>query len=153
MNNNVGYIKHLDKVANLLIGSDGCDGNMFEELKFAFFKNRDMSLPFNTTDYVNFIGRGNEFIEKYFNGKFGRIEAGYKADLIVVDYKNPTPLVAENVANHLVWGFNTHVVNSTMVNGRLLMHNRQFDLDIDEIFAKSQGVAKKLWERVEKIKP
>jgi len=153
MNNNVGYIKHLDKVANLLIGSDGCDGNMFEELKFAFFKNRDMSLPFNTTDYVNFIGRGNEFLEKYFNAKFGRVEAGYKADLIVVDYKNPTPLVDENVATHLVWGFNTHVVNSTMVNGRLLMHNRQFDLDIDEIFAKSQGVAKKLWERVEKIKP
>ncbi|MFA6783850.1 MAG: amidohydrolase family protein, partial [Sphaerochaeta sp.] len=32
MNNNVGYCKNIQQVKNLIIGTDGCGGNMFEEL-------------------------------------------------------------------------------------------------------------------------
>jgi hypothetical protein len=45
MNNHVGYCKHLRDVKNLIIGTDGCGGNMFEELKIAFFNHKDEGGP------------------------------------------------------------------------------------------------------------
>jgi len=39
------------------------------------------------------------------------------------------------------------------VNGKLLMENRQFDFDEKEIYAKAAEVAKKLWERTDKLPP
>ena len=38
MNNHVGYNRHLKDIERLVLGTDGCGGNMFEEIKIAFFK-------------------------------------------------------------------------------------------------------------------
>ncbi len=45
MNNHVGYCQELGNVKNLVIGTDGFGGNMFEELKLAFFQNKDARWP------------------------------------------------------------------------------------------------------------
>ncbi|STL07207.1 putative amidohydrolase [Escherichia coli] len=41
MNNHVGYNHHLSDIRNLALGTDGIGSDMFEEMKFAFFKHRD----------------------------------------------------------------------------------------------------------------
>ncbi len=41
MNNHVGYNQQLTAFRNLALGTDGIGSDMFEELKFAFFKHRD----------------------------------------------------------------------------------------------------------------
>ena len=90
--------------------------------------------------------------EKYFTGeRFGRIEAGYKADITILDYNNPTPLVKENAAGHFIWGMSSNSVESVIINGRLVMENRTFDFDEKEIYAKAAEVAKKLWERTDRL--
>ena len=39
-----------------------------------------------------------------------------------------------------------------MINGKLVMENRQFDFDEKEIYAKAAEVAKKVWERTDALK-
>ena len=143
MNNEVGYPKYLPKIRNLIMGTDGCGSNMFEECKIAFFKNRDANGPYWPGDYLRAVTNANKLLEKYFVGeKFGRIEAGYKADLDILDYQNPTPLVSGNAAGHFIWGMSSNCVESVMVNGKLIMENRQFDFDQKEVYAKAAEVAK-----------
>ena len=152
MNNQVGYPKYLPKVRNLIMGTDGCGSNMFEECKIAFFKNRDAKGPYWPGDYLRAVTNANKLLEKYFTGeKFGRIEAGYKADLDILDYQNPTPLVKENAAGHFIWGMSSNCVESVMVNGKLVMENRQFGFDQREVYAKAAEVAKRLWERTDAL--
>jgi cytosine/adenosine deaminase-related metal-dependent hydrolase len=99
------------------------------------------------------LTNANKLLEKYFKGeRFGRIEAGYKADLDILDYNNPTPLVKENAAGHFVWGMSSNCVESVFVNGKLLMENRKFDFDEKEIYAKAAEAAKKLWKRTDALK-
>lgn len=45
MNNHVGYNHHLSDIRNLALGTDGIGSDMFEEMKFAFFKHRDAGWP------------------------------------------------------------------------------------------------------------
>ncbi|MBR4426529.1 MAG: amidohydrolase family protein, partial [Spirochaetales bacterium] len=152
MNNEVGYPKYLPKVKNLIMGTDGCGSNMFEECKIAFFKNRDAKGPYWPGDYMRALTNANRFLEKYFKGeRFGRIEPGYKADLDILSYQNPTPLVQQNAAGHFIWGMSSNCVESVFINGRLVMENRSFDFDEREIYAKAAEVAKKLWERTDKM--
>ncbi len=153
MNNEVGYSKFIPKIKNLILGTDGCGGNMFEEGKIAFFKNRDANGPFWPGDYLAALSKGNDFMEKYFKGdKLGRVEAGYKADLDILDYKNPTPLNENNAAGHFIWGMSSNCVESVFVNGKLVMENRSFPgLDLDEIYSKAAEVAQKVWERTDKL--
>jgi cytosine/adenosine deaminase-related metal-dependent hydrolase len=75
--------------------------DMIEEAKFAFFKHRDAGGSLWMDSFLAMLQRGNEILERYFTGKrFGRIEAGYEADLTFWDYDPPTPLSAANLAGH-----------------------------------------------------
>ena len=88
MNNNVGYLKSIAEVKNLAIGTDGIGADMFEETRFAYFKSREENRNLSPSDFVNYLWSGNKILEKYFNQKFGKIEIGYTADLIISDYTN-----------------------------------------------------------------
>jgi putative selenium metabolism protein SsnA len=153
MNNHVGYCNRLRSVDNLVLGTDGCGGNMFEEIKIAFFKHKDDGGPWWPGDFANVLGRGNALLERYFGERFGRIEVGYKADLTILDYNNPTPLVADNAAGHIVWGMSSNAVESVMVEGKMVMENRSFGFDVKEIYAKAAEVAKRVWKKVDTITP
>ncbi len=151
MNNHVGYAKLLTKVRNLVMGTDGCGGNMFEELKIGFFKHRDAGGPFWPGDFVLAMARGNKLVEKYFDGaKLGRIEPGYKADVVILNYHSPTPILRENAASHFVWGMASNAVESVIVDGRPVMVDRSFPgLDVDAIYKKAQEVASRVWNVVD----
>jgi putative selenium metabolism protein SsnA len=154
MNNQIGYNNKLSMVDKLIIGTDGCGGNMFEELKIAFFENRDEKGTWWPDSFVNAMNRGNDLIETYFDGSFGQIKEGYKADLTLLDYKSPTPLVSGNAAGHFVWGMSSNSVHSVMIDGNLVYDNREFvGLDVDEIYKKASEVAKRVWEKVDTLAP
>ena len=155
MNNHVGYFPYLDKVKKSVIGTDGCGGNMFEELKIAFFKNRDAGGSWWPADYLAALSRGNELLETAFRGRgrFGRVEPGYKADLVILSYNPPTPLKAENAATHFVWGMCSENVESTIINGRLVYENHHFTaLDEERIFAEARRAAERVWAKADSIK-
>ena len=155
MNNHVGYFQYLPDVKKLVIGTDGCGGNMFEELKIAFFKHKDAGGPWWPADFLAALSRGNTLLESAFRGraKFGRIEPGYKADCVILSYQPPTPLRSENAATHFVWGMCSGDVESTIINGRLIYENRHFTcLDEERIFREARHAAERVWAAADRIK-
>jgi cytosine/adenosine deaminase-related metal-dependent hydrolase len=86
--------------------------------------------------------------EKYFEKPVGRLIPGAYADIIVVDYYPPTRLYSENVNSHLLFGVSGRAVETTIINGQVVMENRKLTLlDETEICAKSRELAEKVWER------
>ena len=151
MNNNVGYLKSIAEVKNLAIGTDGIGADMFEETRFAYFKSKEENRNLNPTDFVNYLWRGNKILERYFNQKFGRIEKGYTADLIISDYNSPTPLTKENAAGHFLFGFSSQNVESVIINGRFVYCDRAFPIVLSKIYNKTKKSATKLWKRMDEL--
>ncbi|EIE7937863.1 putative aminohydrolase SsnA [Salmonella enterica] len=151
MNNHVGYNQRLTAFRNLALGTDGIGSDMFEELKFAFFKHRDAGGPLWPDSFAQALNNGNTLLSRNFNDRFGRVEAGYKADLTISDYTPPTPLLAANLAGHIAFGMGASHVHSVMVNGVMVYEDRQFTIDCDSIFAEARKVAKKMWQRMDAL--
>ena len=151
MNNQVGYNSHLTQIRNLALGTDGIGSDMFEEMKFAFFKHRDAGGPLWPDSFARALSNGNALLSRNFHAKFGRLEAGYKADLTICDYASPTPLIAENIAGHIAFGLGASSVNSVMVNGAMVYEDRQFTFDCEPIFAEARKVAARLWQRMDAL--
>ncbi|WP_039057634.1 putative aminohydrolase SsnA [Enterobacter sp. Bisph1] len=151
MNNHVGYNAHLPQVYNLALGTDGIGSDMFEEMKFAFFKHRDAGGPLWPDSFARALYNGNTVLSRNFNARFGRLEAGCKADLTICDYLPPTPLTAENIAGHIAFGLGSNSVHSVMVNGEMIYENRRFPFDAAPIFQQAQRVAEKMWQRMDAL--
>jgi cytosine/adenosine deaminase-related metal-dependent hydrolase len=78
----------------------------------------------------------------------GRLEVGAAADIIFVDYHPTTPLTAGNLPWHILFGFESSMVTTTIVHGKVLMHNRQLlTLNEAEITARSRDLATAVWKR------
>ena len=151
MNNHVGYNGKLGAYRNLALGTDGIGADMFEELKFAFFRHRDAGGPMWPDSFMRFLWNGNRILERNFRARFGRLEAGYKADLTVCDYDCPTPLVAQNIGGHLAFGMGSSAVDSVMVDGRLVFEHRSFPFDVAPIYAAARKAAAALWQRMDEL--
>jgi putative selenium metabolism protein SsnA len=151
MNNGVGYAQKLPRFHRVALGTDGIGSDMFEELKFAFFRHRDAGGPFWQGDFLRFLHNGNILLERYFNARFGRIEKGCCADLVVYDYRAPTPLVSENVAGHIAFGLASRDVKTVIVNGSVCYEDRGFPFDVNPIYEKASQAAQRLWNRMDEI--
>ncbi len=153
MNNGVGYNSWLPRVRNEALGTDGIGADMFEELKFAFFKHAEEGGPLGPDEFLRLLGGGYRQLERVFGRPFGRIEPGYTADLVIADYGNPTPLSGENVAGHMLFGMNSNIVESVMIGGRLVMEEREFPFDTGPVYRQAQEQATQIWERVGEMEP
>lgn len=151
MNNNVGVQNHLTDLKNVALGTDGIGSDMWEEYKFAFFKNRDAGGPLWPGDFLQFLHNGNTLLERNFDDKFGRIEKGYKADVVVSDYTAPTPLKAENIAGHMAFGQSSNSVRSVVINGKVVLKDREFTFDTTDIYEEAREQASGIWERMNKL--
>jgi putative selenium metabolism protein SsnA len=149
MNNHVGYNDRLGAFRNVALGTDGIGADMFEELKFAFFKHRDAGGPLWPDSFLRFLWNGNRILERSFGAGFGRLAAGCKADLTVCDYDTPTPLVAQNLGGHLAFGLGSRAVHSVMVDGRFVYENRCFPFDVAPVYAAARKAAAALWQRMD----
>jgi 5-methylthioadenosine/S-adenosylhomocysteine deaminase len=70
----------------------------------------------------------------------GTVEAGKRADVIVVDVTQPHLVPHHDLISNLVYCANGHDVQTTVVDGRVLMENRQV-LVLDEASVMSDAVA------------
>ena len=151
MNNAVGYCGFLPGIANAALGTDGIGSDMFEETKFGYFKSRDAGSGLNPSDFARFLCGGNTVLERYFGGKFGRVEPGYAADLVVLDYTSPTPVDERNVAGHLVFGLGSAAVKTVIVGGRCVYEDGRFLFDVDEVYAEARKETARLWAAIDKL--
>jgi putative selenium metabolism protein SsnA len=151
MNNHVGYNSELPHVKNVALGTDGIGSDMLLEVKFAYFRHRDSGGSLAPGAFTRFLQNGNEILHRSFGENFGRVEKGYKADLTVLDYDSPTPLVRENVAGHAVFGMGSRDVHTVIVNGKVVMEGRGFRLDTAAVYAGAREAAQRLWRNMDAL--
>lgn len=148
MNNSVGYNAHLADYRYVALGTDGIGNDMFEELKFAYFRHRDAGGALGPDSFLRMLYNGNLILQRNFEQPFGKLAAGYTADLTICDYVSPTPLQAENLAGHFAFGMSSNAVHSVMVAGRMVYEDRTFPFDIEPLYAEARKAARRLWENM-----
>ena len=131
------------------MGTDAYTHDMLESLKVALVIQRHNAMLPNVAwgEVTGMLFKNNAIIgEKYFGKKLGVLKPGAAADVIVMDYKDFTPLSDENIDGHMIFGFYGRSCRTTIANGRLLYKDREFvDLDEDAISAFCMEESKKLW--------
>ncbi|MEZ4770466.1 MAG: amidohydrolase family protein [Caldilineales bacterium] len=136
----------------VLLGNDGFSNDMFTEMKTAYllhkaWRNDPRAMPGNQV--IDMAYRHNAALARqYFRDPLGELNPGAAADLILLDYHPTTPLTADNLPWHILFGVSGSHVTHTMVAGKWLMRDRVL-LTLDEraIAAESRRVAASTWER------
>lgn len=94
------------------------------------------------------FGNNAQIAARHFDNSPGRLRAGCCADVIVVEYRPPTPLHAGNVDSHLLFGTMGRQVRTTVIGGRIRMRDGVLvDIDEEEIYRRTRERATALWER------
>lgn len=148
MNNQVGYAPVAGFGDRVVLGTDGIGADMFEEARFAFFKDRDAGGIVDADVWLRVLSSNQRLASETFGIDLAGLRTGSSADLIVLDYKSATPLTAENLAWHLAFAMDSASVESLMVNGRFVIRDRVHSLD-DEVYERSREAAKALWAKLE----
>ena len=77
---------------------------------------------------------------------YGSLEAGKKADLIMIDLQQPNMQPENNLIKNLVYSGSKQNVKLTMVNGQILYENGEFHIGFDpeEIYARSNAIIRRI---------
>ena len=153
MNNRVGRapVGRLgDRVA---LGTDGIDGDMFAESKTAHWRAHEDDASITPSWVLGRLAAGAAFAGRAFDEPLlGRIEPAAPADLVVLDYDPPTPLTAENLAEHWMFGLSARDVRDVVVGGSVVVRDRRLvRVGEAEPRAYSQAAAQELWRRMDVI--
>ena len=148
MNNRVGYAPVAKFGERVVLGTDGIGGDMFEEMRAAFFKGRDAGAGLEASDWLRVLANNQRMASAAFGVDLSGLGMGSTADLIVLDYDSPTPLTTENLASHLVFGLTSASVESVMVSGRFIVRDRVSALDHEDIYAEARKACERLWAKL-----
>lgn len=155
MGNAVGcqpFLKLFEKGITTGLGTDGYTSDMFESMKVANIihkhVNQNPSVAWGEVPEAMFENN-RKIAEEYFEGELGILKDGALADVIVVDYNPLTPLTANNINSHILFGMMGRSVVTTIINGKTVMHDRKLvGINEKEIFEQSRAAAQKLWDRM-----
>jgi len=139
------------------LGNDGFSNQMWEEWKTAYLAHKLWNHDprrMTGTDVVQMAVYNNaELATQQFGvGPIGSLVPGAQADLIFVDYHPFTELTAGNLPWQIIFGFHESMVTTTMVAGKVLMHDRQLvTLDEEKIAADARKLSASTWKRYNTI--
>jgi putative selenium metabolism protein SsnA len=160
MNNAVGAadVEGLLRLGvKVCLGNDGFSNAMWEEWKAAYLyhkaAHRDPRRGGGDVVAEMAVTNNAALASSLFpQALIGVVTPGAYADLIFVDYHPITPLTASNLPWHIVFGFESSLVTTTICGGKVLMKDRHLlYLDETEITAKSREQAAKVWARFNAI--
>jgi len=156
MNNGVGAAEIEQMLAEdmkVVLGNDGFSFNMITEWKTAYLLHKVVHRDprrANGTDIAKIATHHNALLARqYLNAPdLGELKVGAVADMIFMDYNPFTPLTAGNLPWHLLFGFESSMVTSTMVHGKFLMRDRELKtLDEKAIMQFALEKSHDVWQR------
>lgn len=158
MNNAVGradVFALLDRGVTVGIGTDGMTPDVKVDTRTGYLMQKhDLQDPnAGWTAFQNMLLKNNPAIYTRLTGdKVGRVQADYLADLILVDYAPPTELNGDTLWGHFLYGIADAPVDTTIINGEIVMQNKQIEgIDEAEIARASQLAARETWKRFREL--
>jgi len=151
MNNGVGYAPVLRMGARVALGTDGIDGDMFSEARACYLKAREASWETGPGFALERLATGAAIVGGMFGEPLlGTLQPEAPADVVVLEYRPPTPIDAANFAGHFVFALTAGRVRDVMVAGRWIVRERRHLL-VDEVAlaARCREAAPALWKRME----
>jgi putative selenium metabolism protein SsnA len=148
MNNAVGYAP-TGALRRAALGTDGIDGDMLAEARAAYLKMRESGRADAMDATLELMAGGHRLGAALFGLPFGKLDGGAPADLVVLDYRPPTPLTTANLGGHLLFGIDRSHVRSVMVAGRWVVRDRELaQVDGRAVAAQARTAAAALWARM-----
>jgi putative selenium metabolism protein SsnA len=156
MNNAVGVadiIKMNSKGVLVGLGTDAMTVNMMEEVRSALWV-QHLAQNNPSVGFVEALStllfNNAKIANRYWYPHIGELKEGYAADVILIDYFPPTQLDETTFLGHFAFGISQSAVDTTIVDGKVLMENRKLKIDVDEerINAHARECASKLWQRM-----
>lgn len=134
------------------LGTDAYTNDMLESVKVALaIQRHNVCLPnvgFGEATSMLFSNNA-KIAARFFDQPLGVIRPGAAADIIVLDYKPFTPFSGDNVDGHMLFGMTGRQCTTTMINGKLVMKDRELvGIDEEQINARILEGAKKLWAAI-----
>jgi putative selenium metabolism protein SsnA len=154
MGNAVGaspVLEMFNKGILLGLGTDGYTADMMESYKVGNIIHKhvkgDSKVAWGEIPEMLFTNN-KKITERFIDGQVGILKEGALADVIIVDYNPPTPINAGNINGHLLFGINGRFVDTTIVNGKVVMEDRKLvNVDEERMMAKSRELASAVWKR------
>lgn len=142
LNNRVGFFDGRDLGDQIMLGTDGMHSDMIRTAQQAYF----LGQTFDSVD-VNSAYQRFRNVHEYLN--INNFEGDGENNLVVLDYKSPTPVKSENFTGHFVYGFQASDVQHVISNGKLIMKDHQIQtVDEDEVQSASKEQALRLWKQM-----
>lgn len=154
MGNAVGaspVLEMFNKGILLGLGTDGYTADMMESYKVGNIIHKhvkgDSKVAWGEIPEMLFVNN-RKITERFIDGQVGILKEGALADVIIVDYNPPTPINEGNIDSHLLFGINGRFVDTTIVNGRVVMEERKLiNIDEERMMARSRELASAVWKR------
>lgn len=149
MNNGVGHAAITRYPPGALLGTDGIGADMIAELQGAYFRGAEAGVAAGPADYLALLTNNAACAGDKLGVKLGKLEAGYEADLIVLDPVPGPPLSATNLAAAFVFRFGSQMVRDVYVGGeRRLADRAATRLDEKGLDERAQRTSEALWARM-----
>ncbi|MCK5759561.1 MAG: amidohydrolase family protein [Clostridiales bacterium] len=155
MNNAVGlpdYKMLKDKGVKCLIGNDGMSAGMMSEWSSLYLtmKHRySAPVAFGMDDLIDIIDNNNKYVNENFGIKVGRLQKGYDADFLSIEYEPPTPMHKDNAFGHILFGMAENFTpEHVWCKGKQVIKHYQVSNELKEKYKEAKKTAAKLWERI-----
>lgn len=134
------------------LGTDGYTHDMMESYKVANVLHKHHLCDPTTawTEVPRMLFENNAKIAgRYFKPELGILKEGAAGDVIIVAYDPLTPLNADNINGHLLFGVTGHDVVTTVADGKVLMKDRRLTyIDEEKVMADCRQAAAQLADRI-----
>jgi cytosine/adenosine deaminase-related metal-dependent hydrolase len=133
------------------LGTDGIGADMWREARVAEFKSHDAQLAIEFGRSLEMLGQSARMASKSLGVKLGVLEPGVVADLVLTNYRPPTPLTADNLAGHFLFAMGSEFVQGVMVGGEWRLRNGNLSCKEPAIRTHAAEVTSELWKRMSAI--
>ncbi|MEP0847284.1 MAG: amidohydrolase family protein [Phycisphaerae bacterium] len=149
MNNAVGYAPVAAFRCPVMLGTDGLGADLFAEAKAAWLVSRHETAGLAPADVLAMLAAGARRASVSLGVTLGKLEPDAAADVVITDYVPATPLTAENLSGHFLFGLSSRHVRDVIVDGAWRMRDREcVGLDEHAVRADAQRAAAALWQRM-----
>lgn len=153
-NNAVGLADVLElekREIKCLLGNDGLGFNLTRDminLMFGMHLKYKNPTAYALGDIKKIIENNYEYASNILGCKLGKIEEGYEADFLTLEYTAPTPITENNLFGHFFYGMlDNFKPKNVWCNGEIRLKDYKVLQDEEKIYKESTQIAHEIWEK------